>query len=93
MNLTYFGQIIRGFNSTIAMLYVAKSNESIIGVIMVDKSPERNVDGKASHGILRESWQPHYLHYKLEHVPFRKEAIALGWKDTKLYLDGKLFNA
>jgi hypothetical protein len=55
MNLTYFGQIIRGFNSTIAMLYVAKSNESIIGVIMVDKSPERNVDGKASHGILRES--------------------------------------
>jgi hypothetical protein len=56
---------------------------------MVYKSPERNVDGKASHRILRESWQPHY---KLEHVPLRKEAIALGWKDTKLYLDGKLFN-
>jgi hypothetical protein len=60
---------------------------------MVDKSPERNVDGKASHGILRESWQPHCLHYKLEHVPHRKEAIALSWKETKLYLDGKLFNA
>jgi hypothetical protein len=26
-----------------------------IEVVMVDKSPERNVDGKASHGILRES--------------------------------------
>jgi hypothetical protein len=59
---------------------------------MVDKSPERNVDGKASHGILRESWQPHCLHYNLEYVPLQKEAIALSWKDTKLCLDGKLFN-
>ncbi len=28
-----------------------------------------------------------------EHVPLQKEAIALGWKDSKLYLDGKLFYA
>jgi hypothetical protein len=32
-----------------------KAMNLTIGVIMVDKSPERNVDGKASHGILRES--------------------------------------
>jgi hypothetical protein len=34
---------------------LAKAMDQTIGVITVDKSPERNIDGKANHVILRES--------------------------------------